>query len=87
MTELIASAAESYAAQHTSPPSDVVSEIAVDMTAATMERLAATGRVDEIAAHASSIHDMVGQMQRHVRAILQHLRPIGTVGLRTAIEH
>ena len=28
MTELIASAAESYAAQHTSPLSDVVSEIA-----------------------------------------------------------
>lgn len=59
---------------------------AVDMSAATIERLAASGRADEIPTHATSIHDAVGQMQRHVRAILQRLRPIGVVGLRSALE-
>ena len=59
---------------------------AVDMSAATIERLAAAGRASEIPLHTRSIHDAVAQMQRHVRVILQRLRPIGGVGLRSAIE-
>src|SRR5262249_52652385 len=58
---------------------------AVDMTAATVERLAASGRGSEIPPHARSIHDAVGRMQRHVRAILERLRPLGTIGLAAAV--
>src|SRR5262249_39148153 len=54
---------------------------AVDMTAATVERLAGDGRNAEIPVHARAIHESVGHMQRHVRAILQRLRPLATVGL------
>jgi two-component system sensor histidine kinase UhpB len=59
---------------------------AVDMSAATIERLAVAGRASAIPAHALSIHDAIGQMQRHVKAILQRLRPIGAVGLGPAVE-
>ena len=40
---------------------------AVDMTAATIERLAGGDREAEIPAHAQAIHDAVGRMQRHIR--------------------
>jgi two-component system sensor histidine kinase UhpB len=59
---------------------------AVDITAATVEHLAAAGVVADIPAHAGAIHDAVAQIQRRVRAILERLRPIGAVGLATAIE-
>jgi two-component system, NarL family, sensor histidine kinase UhpB len=59
---------------------------AVDMSAATVELLANSGRPDDIPAHIGFIHQAVGQMQRQVRAILQRLRPIGSLGLRTALE-
>jgi two-component system sensor histidine kinase UhpB len=58
----------------------------IDMTAATVERLAAAGRAADVLAHARSIHDAVSQIQRRVRAILERLRPLGTTGLATAIE-
>jgi two-component system sensor histidine kinase UhpB len=59
---------------------------AVDMTAATVERLAGSGRSADIPAHARSIHEAVGRMQRHVRATLERLRPLESIGLATAIE-
>ena len=58
---------------------------AVDMTAATIERLAGSDRAGDIPTHVRSIHDAVGRVQRHVRAILGRLRPISAVGLETAI--
>jgi two-component system, NarL family, sensor histidine kinase UhpB len=58
---------------------------AVDMTAATIERLAASDRVDEIPTHVRSIHETVGRMQRHVREILGRLRPLRGIGLEAAI--
>jgi two-component system sensor histidine kinase UhpB len=58
----------------------------IDMTAATVERLAAAGRTTDVPAHARSIHDAVSQIQRRVRAILERLRPLGATGLATAIE-
>ena len=54
---------------------------AVGMTAATIERLADSGRVDTIPTQVAAIHDAVGRMQRHVRAILERLRPIRAIGL------
>jgi two-component system sensor histidine kinase UhpB len=59
---------------------------AVDMTAATMERPAGDGRNADIPLHARAIRDAVGHMQRHVRAILERLRPLPTVGLAAAIN-
>jgi two-component system, NarL family, sensor histidine kinase UhpB len=59
---------------------------AIDMTAATIERLAEGGREAEIPKHVHSIHDAVAQMQSHVRAILARLRPLRAVGLATAID-
>jgi two-component system sensor histidine kinase UhpB len=59
---------------------------AVDMTAATIERLTGSGREAEVPAHAQAIHDAVGRMQRHIRAILGRLRPLEAVGLEAAIE-
>jgi two-component system sensor histidine kinase UhpB len=59
---------------------------AVDMTAATIERLADGDRPAEIRAHVRAIHDAVGRVQRHVRSILGRLRPIGASGLRPAID-
>jgi two-component system, NarL family, sensor histidine kinase UhpB len=58
---------------------------AVDMTAATIERLAASDRGDEIPTHVRSIHETVGRMQRHVREILGRLRPLRGIGLEAAI--
>jgi two-component system sensor histidine kinase UhpB len=58
---------------------------AVEMTAATMEHLAAAGHVGDIQAHTRAIHDAVAQMQRHVRDILGRLRPISATGLQNAI--
>jgi two-component system sensor histidine kinase UhpB len=58
---------------------------AVDMTAATIERLAGSDRGDEIPTHVRSIHETVGRMQRHVREILGRLRPLRGIGLEAAI--
>jgi two-component system sensor histidine kinase UhpB len=59
---------------------------AVEMTAATMERVAAAGHVGDIPVHARAIHDAVALMQRHVRDILGRLRPISATGLQNAVE-
>jgi two-component system sensor histidine kinase UhpB len=59
---------------------------AVDMTAATIERLAVGGRSSEVPLHVRSIHDAVGRMQRHVRSILERLRPLEETGLQVAID-
>jgi two-component system sensor histidine kinase UhpB len=59
---------------------------AVDMTAATIERLAADRRTPDIPAQAQAIHDAVGRMQRHIRLILARLRPLQAVGLEPAID-
>jgi two-component system sensor histidine kinase UhpB len=59
---------------------------AVDMTAATIERLAGSGRGTDIATQVRLIHDAVGLMQRHVRAILGRLRPITAIGLEAAVD-
>ena len=58
---------------------------AVDMTAATIERLAGSDRIDAIPTQVGAIHDAVGRMQRHVRVILERLRPIRAIGLEVAI--
>jgi two-component system, NarL family, sensor histidine kinase UhpB len=58
---------------------------AVDMTAATIERCAGGDRAGDIPTHVRSIHDAVGRVQRHVRAILGRLRPIRAIGLEAAI--
>jgi two-component system, NarL family, sensor histidine kinase UhpB len=59
---------------------------AVDMTAATIERLAGSHRIDAIPTQVAAIHDAVSRMQRHVRVILERLRPIRAIGLQAAIE-
>jgi two-component system sensor histidine kinase UhpB len=59
---------------------------AVDMTAATIERLTGSGRGMEIPAQVRSIQDAVARMQRHVRMLLGRLRPIQAIGLEVAIE-
>lgn len=59
---------------------------AVDMTAATIERLADSGRGTDIPAHVRSIHDAVGRMQRHVRMLLGRLRPVHADGLAVTID-
>jgi two-component system, NarL family, sensor histidine kinase UhpB len=59
---------------------------AVDMTAATIERLAPHDRATEITAHVHSIHDAVGRIQRHVRTLLGRLRPMQAIGLEAAIN-
>ena len=59
---------------------------AVDMTAATIERLADSGRGADIPPHVRSIHDAVTHMQRHVRTLLDKLRPLHTIGLEAAID-
>jgi two-component system, NarL family, sensor histidine kinase UhpB len=58
---------------------------AVDMTAATIERLVGSDRAGDIPTHVRSIHDAIGRVQRHVRAILGRLRPIRAIGLEAAI--
>jgi two-component system sensor histidine kinase UhpB len=59
---------------------------AVDMTAATIGRLAGAGQTAAIAAHARFIQDGIGRMQRHVRSLLERLRPIEAIGLEAAIR-
>ena len=59
---------------------------AVDMTAATIDRLSGGDREAEIPAHVRAIHDAVSRMQRHVRVLLGRLRPIQTIGLKAAVE-
>ena len=59
---------------------------AVDMTAATIGRLADGGRSADIPTHVRSIHDAVTRMQRHVRTLVERLRPLRTIGLETAVN-
>ena len=61
---------------------------AVNVDAATIARLAADGRGEEISQHVASIRDAVAHMQHQVRAMLGRLRPIGLsdLGLAHAIE-
>jgi two-component system sensor histidine kinase UhpB len=59
---------------------------AVDMTAATIERLAGDDRAAGIPTHVRSIQDAVGRIQRHVRMLLGRLRPMQAIGLEVAIE-
>jgi two-component system, NarL family, sensor histidine kinase UhpB len=59
---------------------------AVDMTAATIERLANGNHGTDIRAQVRAIHDAVGRMQQHVRANLERLRPFWTIGLEAAIN-
>jgi two-component system sensor histidine kinase UhpB len=59
---------------------------AVDVTAATIELLAGSGRGTDIPTQVRLIHDAVGRMQRHVRAILGRLRPIRAIGLEAAVD-
>jgi two-component system, NarL family, sensor histidine kinase UhpB len=59
---------------------------AIDMTAATIERMAGGDREADISIHARSIHDAVAQMQRHVRILLGRLRPTEAMELAAAID-
>ncbi len=61
---------------------------AVNVTAATIQQLAAAGRTSEIPGQVRAIQDVVVHMQRYVRAILGRLRPVHAVelGLRPAVE-
>jgi two-component system sensor histidine kinase UhpB len=61
---------------------------AVNMHAATIGEFAARGRAAEIAGQVRAIHDAVGHMQRHVKALLGQLRPAppAAFGLRPAVE-
>jgi two-component system sensor histidine kinase UhpB len=58
---------------------------AVEMTAATIERLAGSDRARDIPTHVRAIHDAMGLVQRHVRTILGRLRPIRAMGLEAAV--
>ena len=59
---------------------------AVNMTAATIEHLAVNGHGMDVPPQIRSIQDAVGRMQRHVRTILERLRPLRTIGLQAAID-
>ena len=61
---------------------------AVNVDATTIPRLAETGRHAEIQERVRSIRNSVGHIQKHVKAILGRLRPVGLVefGLRQAME-
>ncbi|MBN9508529.1 MAG: HAMP domain-containing protein [Alphaproteobacteria bacterium] len=61
---------------------------AVNVHAAGIGKLAETGRTEEIAAQVRAIHDAVGHMQGHVKAILGRLRPARpeAFGLGEAID-
>ncbi len=61
---------------------------AVNVHAAGIGQLAETGRNEEIAAQVRAIHDAVGHMQGHVKAILGRLRPARpeAFGLGEAID-
>ena len=58
---------------------------AINMTAASIERLAGT-RPSDIPGQARSIQDAVTRAQAHVRALLGRLRPIHAAGLQPAID-
>jgi two-component system sensor histidine kinase UhpB len=61
---------------------------AVNVTAATIQQLAAAGRTSEISSQARAIQEVVAHVQRHVKGILGRLRPVRAVefGLGPAIE-
>jgi len=61
---------------------------AVNVTAATIQQLAAAGRTSEIPGQVRAIQDVVGHVQRYVKAILGRLRPVHAVelGLQPAVE-
>ena len=61
---------------------------AVNLDAAAIEQAAASGRLAEIPERAGTIREAVGHMQRHVRDILNRLRPSNPVdtGLAQALE-
>lgn len=59
---------------------------AAELTAATIDRLADDAGSPDIAAHARSIQETVGRMQRHVRILLGRLRPIEVTSLAVAID-
>ena len=59
---------------------------AVEMTSATIERLAGGDREADIPAHVHSIQEAVARVQRHVRVLLGRLRPITASGLGVAID-
>ncbi|MBV8653022.1 MAG: HAMP domain-containing protein, partial [Alphaproteobacteria bacterium] len=62
---------------------------AVNIDVATIRRLIASGEHSEIPERLSAISEAVGHMQKHVKAILGQLRPIGLVefGLTAAIDN
>ncbi len=62
---------------------------AVNIDVATIRRLIAGGQLDEVPERLHAISEAVGHMQKHVKAILGQLRPIGLVefGLATAIDN
>jgi two-component system sensor histidine kinase UhpB len=62
---------------------------AARVDAASVSRLAETGRVHEIPAVVQGITDAVGQIQGHVRSMLGRLRPLGLAefGLAEALGH
>ncbi|HUN39941.1 MAG TPA: HAMP domain-containing protein [Acetobacteraceae bacterium] len=59
---------------------------AVNMTAATIEHLATGHRSQDIPAQIRIIQDAVARAQRHVRSILERLRPLRAMGLQAAID-
>jgi two-component system sensor histidine kinase UhpB len=62
---------------------------AVNIDVTTIHRLIESGRVGDIPERLQAISEAVGHMQKHVKAILGQLRPIGLVefGLATAIDN
>ena len=59
---------------------------AVNMTAATIEHLATSNRGADIPAQIRIVQDAVSRVQRHVRSILERLRPLRAMGLHAAID-
>lgn len=59
---------------------------AVNVATATIDHLARSNRCGDIPPHVRSVYDAVARSQRHVRAILERLRPLRTIGLVTAID-
>jgi two-component system sensor histidine kinase UhpB len=62
---------------------------AVNIDVATIQRLIAAGRLGDVAERLHAISESVGHMQKHVKAILGRLRPIGLAefGLTAAIDN
>jgi two-component system sensor histidine kinase UhpB len=59
---------------------------AVNVTAATIEHLASSDHAADIPPHVRSVNDAIARIQRHVRSILERLRPLRTMGLEAAID-